>query len=106
MKIAATLEYDGTKFSGFQRQNNAITIQEHLEDALNKITNENIVINYSGRTDAGVHAISQVFDFETNIHREDSSWINGINSNLLILPTESGFGFTPTNHKICASDSP
>ena len=82
MKIAATLEYDGTKFSGFQRQNNAITIQEHLEDALNKITNEKIVINYSGRTDAGVHAISQVFDFETNIDREDSSWIKGINSNL------------------------
>ena len=82
MKIAATLEYDGTKFSGFQRQKNAITIQQHLEEALNKITNENIVINYSGRTDAGVHAISQVFDFETNISREDSSWIKGINSNL------------------------
>ncbi len=82
MKIAATLEYDGTKFSGFQRQNNAVTIQEHLEEALNKITNENIVINYSGRTDAGVHAISQVFDFETNIDRDNSSWIKGINSNL------------------------
>ena len=82
MKIAATLEYDGTKFSGFQRQNNAITIQQHLEEALNKITNENIVINYSGRTDAGVHAISQVFDFETDISREDSNWIKGINSNL------------------------
>ena len=82
MKIAATLEYDGTKFSGFQRQKNAITIQQHLEEALNKITSENIVINYSGRTDAGVHAISQVFDFETNISREDSSWIKGINSNL------------------------
>ena len=82
MKIAATLEYNGTKFSGFQRQKNAITIQQHLEEALNKITSENIVINYSGRTDAGVHAISQVFDFETNISREDSSWIKGINSNL------------------------
>ena len=82
MKIAATLEYDGTKFSGFQRQNNAITIQQHLEEALNKITNENIVINYSGRTDAGVHAISQVFDFETDISREDLNWIKGINSNL------------------------
>jgi len=82
VKIAATLEYDGTKFSGFQRQNNAITIQQHLEEALNKITNENIVINYSGRTDAGVHAISQVFDFETDISREDSNWIKGINSNL------------------------
>ena len=82
MKIAATLEYDGTKFSGFQRQNNATTIQQHLEEALNKITNENIVINYSGRTDAGVHAISQVFDFETDISREDLNWIKGINSNL------------------------
>ena len=82
MKIAATLEYDGTKFSGFQRQNNAVTIQEHLEEALNKITDENIVINYSGRTDAGVHAISQVFDFQTDHIREDSNWIKGINSNL------------------------
>ena len=64
MKIAATLEYDGTKFSGFQRQKNAITIQQHLEEALNKITNENIVINYSGRTDAGVHASGQVVHFD------------------------------------------
>ena len=82
MRLAATLEYDGTEFSGFQRQNNAQTIQEHLEVSLKKITNENITINYSGRTDAGVHAISQVFDFKTNIERDEINWIKGINSNL------------------------
>ena len=82
MRLAATLEYDGTEFSGFQRQNNAETIQEHLEVSLKKITNENITINYSGRTDAGVHAISQVFDFKTNIERDEINWIKGINSNL------------------------
>ena len=42
MRLAATLEYDGTEFSGFQRQNNAETIQEHIESSLKKITNENI----------------------------------------------------------------
>ena len=82
MRLAFTLEYDGTDFSGFQLQKNAITIQEHLEKAIKEITNADIKINYSGRTDAGVHAISQVFDFETEIQRDDNSWIRGINSNL------------------------
>ena len=82
MRLAFTLEYDGTDFSGFQLQKNAITIQEHLEKAIKEITAIDIKINYSGRTDAGVHAISQVFDFETEIKRDDNSWIRGINSNL------------------------
>jgi len=82
VKLAFTLEYDGTEYSGFQKQNNAITIQEHIENALKKITGSEVKINYSGRTDAGVHALSQVFDFDTNIKRDDDNWINGINSNL------------------------
>ena len=82
MRLAFTLEYDGTNFSGFQKQNNAITIQEHIENALKNITGSEIKINYSGRTDAGVHALSQVFDFDTNIERDNENWINGINSNL------------------------
>ena len=82
MRLAFTLEYDGTDFSGFQIQQNAVTIQEHLENAIKEITAKDIKINYSGRTDAGVHAISQVFDFETDIERNDSDWIKGINSNL------------------------
>ena len=82
MKLAFTLEYDGTNFSGFQRQKNALTVQEHLETAIEEITGTKITINYSGRTDAGVHALSQVFDFDTDIKRSEQNWIKGINSNL------------------------
>ena len=82
MRLVFTVEYDGTDFSGFQKQDNATTIQEHIEYALKRVTGSNIKINYSGRTDAGVHAISQVFDFDTNIERDHDNWINGINSNL------------------------
>ena len=64
MRLAFTLEYDGTSFSGFQSQKNVPTIQDSVEDALKKITKKNTRINYSGRTDAGVHALSQVCDFE------------------------------------------
>ena len=82
MRLAFTLEYDGTNFSGFQRQTNAITIQEQIENAIKKVEGSDISINYSGRTDAGVHALSQVFDFETDILRDHKNWIDGINSNL------------------------
>ena len=82
MKLAFTLEYDGTNFSGFQRQKNAVTVQEHIETAIKEITGTKITINYSGRTDAGVHALSQVFDFDTDLERSSENWIKGINSNL------------------------
>ena len=82
MRLAFTTEYDGSRFSGFQRQKNAISIQQNLEEVIEKITQEKKVINYAGRTDAGVHALSQVFDFTTGIKREEKNWIDGINSNL------------------------
>ena len=82
MKLVFTTEYNGTNFSGFQRQKNAVSIQQTLEEAIKKITKEDISINYAGRTDAGVHALCQVFDFETNIKRSDNNWIDGLNSNL------------------------
>tara|TARA_A100001011_G_scaffold160618_1_gene169047 strand:+ start:1002 stop:1787 length:786 start_codon:yes stop_codon:yes gene_type:complete len=82
VKLAFTLEYIGTDFSGFQSQKNATTIQDHIEEAIKKITNKYTKINYSGRTDAGVHALSQVFDFDTEIKRDKENWIKGINSNL------------------------
>ena len=74
MKLAFTVEYDGGDFSGFQRQTNAITIQEKIEDAIEIITNQKVSINYAGRTDAGVHAISQDFDFRTQIDRDCHEW--------------------------------
>ena len=82
MRLAFVTEYDGTNFSGFQKQKNAISVQEVIEEALKEITKEDISINYAGRTDAGVHALSQVFDFTTDIKRDHKNWIDGMNSNL------------------------
>ena len=82
MRLAFVTEYDGTNFSGFQKQKNAISVQEAIEDALKEITKQEISINYAGRTDAGVHALSQVFDFKTDIDRDHKNWIDGMNSNL------------------------
>lgn len=63
------MEYDGTKFHGFQRQMELISVQGLMESSLLKIAQENVTVHGSGRTDAGVHAIGQVthFDLEKNI---------------------------------------
>ena len=63
------IEYDGTRFFGWQRQTDKPTIQGELETVLSIILNQEIKIHGSGRTDAGVHARAQVAHFhaETNI---------------------------------------
>ena len=67
-----TLSYDGTNYHGWQIQPNAVTIQELLQNALKKITNEDIKITGSSRTDAGVHARIYVCNFmsDTSISPE------------------------------------
>lgn len=64
--IKLTVEYDGTNYSGWQRQKNAITIQQVLENALFKFTNEKIDICGASRTDSGVHARGYVCNFLLN----------------------------------------
>ena len=59
------VEYDGTGYSGFQRQASRPTIQGELEAALGKLLDEKIRITAAGRTDAGVHALGQVVNFHT-----------------------------------------
>ncbi|NLP18442.1 MAG: tRNA pseudouridine(38-40) synthase TruA [Firmicutes bacterium] len=61
--IRLLVSYDGTDYHGFQLQENALTIQELLEDALKKVTEESIRVIPAGRTDAGVHARGQVVNF-------------------------------------------
>lgn len=63
--IKAVVEYDGTGYSGFQRQSSLPTIQGELEAALGKLLRERIKITAAGRTDAGVHALGQVVNFRT-----------------------------------------
>ncbi len=62
-KIAIQIEYDGTRYSGWQIQCNSLTIQGELENALFEITGAHISITGAGRTDAGVHSVGQVASF-------------------------------------------
>lgn len=55
-----TIEYDGTKYAGWQRQENALAVQECVETAIHKFSGETVVAHVCGRTDAGVHAVGQV----------------------------------------------
>ena len=82
MRLACTLEYKGTNYHGFQDQADLHTVQGEINKALKKISIEPESFNYSGRTDAGVHALGQVFDFETSVKRTTEDWLNGLNSNL------------------------
>lgn len=61
--IKIVVEYDGTDYCGWQRQNNAISIQQVIEEAIFSATDKNVIVNGSGRTDAGVHAMGQVANF-------------------------------------------
>lgn len=64
-KIALLVQYDGTRFNGWQRQKNARTVQEELEKALFVLLKEEVRLTASGRTDTGVHACGQVVHFST-----------------------------------------
>ena len=64
--IKLTIEYDGKEFNGWQKQPNKLNIQGTIEKAIEEITGENIELNASGRTDAGVHSLGQVANFKTN----------------------------------------
>ena len=59
--IKLLIEYDGTHYHGWQRQLNAISIQEEIEKAIYKLTKEKVNLTASGRTDVGVHALSYNF---------------------------------------------
>lgn len=72
LKIALGIEYDGSHYYGWQRQNEVRSVQERLEKALSQVANEPISVFCAGRTDAGVHATGQVVHFETTAHRKDA----------------------------------
>ncbi len=82
MRVAAILEYDGSRFCGWQRQDGARTVQGCVEEALSKVAAETIAVTVAGRTDAGVHACAQVIHFDTWSRRADHAWLRGANSNL------------------------
>ena len=65
-RIHLIIEYDGTNYAGWQRQENALAVQQVIEEALGRLTRERIVIHGASRTDAGVHALGQSAHFDTD----------------------------------------
>ncbi len=80
--LKLTIAFDGTDFSGWQKQLNAPTIQGELEGVLGKITNASVILHGAGRTDAGVHALDMVASFETESHISLSDLLRGANATL------------------------
>ena len=80
--IKLTIEYDGKDFNGWQKQPNKLNIQGTIEQGIKSITNEDVELNASGRTDAGVHALGQVANFKTNSQIPIEKFAIAINSRL------------------------
>lgn len=86
--IAIKLQYDGTNYSGWQKQGNTgNTIQNKLEKILFKMLGEEIEVHGSGRTDAGVHAYGQVANFKIKTDMTAEEIMDNINK---FLPGDIG----------------
>jgi len=80
--VRLVIEYDGTDFSGWQRQPRRRTVQQCLEIAIARVTSQKVKLISAGRTDAGVHAEGQVANFRTSSVLEPARLVAGINANL------------------------
>lgn len=83
MRIALGLEYDGSRFLGWQTQPGGGTVQDCLEAALAVIAGTEVAVTCAGRTDRGVHALEQVVHFDVGVTRPESAWVRGVNA---VLP--------------------
>lgn len=83
MRISLGVEYDGSRFHGWQTQQPGVrTVQEELEKALTVVADRPVRVQCAGRTDTGVHAVGQVVHFDTEAERPERAWILGANVNL------------------------
>jgi len=76
------IEYDGTAFVGWQFQKNGLSIQEVLQKAIFKLSNEKVVVTGAGRTDSGVHALAQVAHFDLKKKIEKNFFLPGLNQHI------------------------
>ncbi len=80
--IKLVITYDGTDFSGWQRQPDRRTVQQVLEEAIGRLTGVEAPTNASGRTDAGVHALGQVVHFYTASNHPPTVFVKALNAML------------------------
>jgi tRNA pseudouridine38-40 synthase len=82
-RMKVTVAYDGTDFAGYQIQPSGRTVQGVIQAVLKKMhKGQPVTISASGRTDAGVHAIGQVFHFDTDLNIPETAWIRALNAML------------------------
>ncbi|GAB5465493.1 MAG: tRNA pseudouridine(38-40) synthase TruA [Candidatus Kapaibacteriales bacterium] len=83
MNFFATISYNGSAYSGWQKQTNSNTIQAEIEDALFRLTGEKTTTIAAGRTDAGVHALAMPITFEiSNVKIPIINFAKSLNGNL------------------------
>ena len=79
MRVGLIIEYEGTRYNGFQLQTNGPSVQGEIEQGLKQLTGKHIRIYGAGRTDSGVHALGQVVAFDTNSEIPLARFITGLN---------------------------
>lgn len=82
MVVRLTIAYLGTAYAGWQRQTNALSVQEVVEDGLTAILGRSVRLRAASRTDTGVHARGQVAHFELPVHRPLRALVHGTNRHL------------------------
>ena len=83
--LAIAIEFLGTHYRGWQRQQEVLGVQEAVEAAISKVANEPVEVVAAGRTDAGVHASNMIAHFVTHAYRPAHNWLRGVNS---LLPDD------------------
>ncbi len=80
MRLALGIEYHGSSFCGWQTQPAGCAVQDRLEAALSQIAGVAVATFCAGRTDTGVHALTQVVHFDCAVERPESAWVRGVNA--------------------------
>ena len=80
MNFLIEISYDGSKFYGFQRLNEHLSVQKALEDALFKINKKEVLVKGAGRTDRGVHAYGQCVTFKLDVNIDEDGLMQALNS--------------------------